>query len=1103
MLKQYHNPISGLVFLYAHTGLKEDNDNYVYSISSRIIRPDKSPLQFHSLVRYREFTGRDRYYSNLTKNEVEAAPSPQGVKYQIKSFLKNQSFAFAFSNNSNLLELQRFTGIERIINLSFVSEFFLQHLESHSLQRLWESLFNKKRKRVSFSAEEIVLLSVELVKNISGNELNDQMNPRARALRYYLKKSNTLLGEAFIHITKNHQRYFGDLLTPYSKEDTGDWKSFLEYADPLITISEDETLCRKIPEQEITSRFQEMSNSGKGFKFRPSQVEYAHHVSQALNKSSILCLEAGTGTGKTQGYLVPAMEFLRRNPSKRIVISTYTKSLQDQICHKEIKLTKDIFKIFRDVPVTVLKGKSSYICVEKLDNSFEDEFKGAELLAWMFLVNNVYNYKHADKDSIGGNIKKYLNTNNLLAHLLDTTSAKLGCSSKHSRCPAQIVIAKARNSRLIVTNHHKLSILDREPLLCDIFKDYIIDEANHFEQAIRGAFRTEVHSKEIYRSLQYLKKRIKSIVLQADKTERNTLYIKFQKILKRIKSLTANMQELTGTLDLINPRLKYFEEQIIDSNDAKILAEQINTHLHTVSDLIANICKKAEALLNDNTLTFKIVHVRTLRNMQAEISTLYNTSLDLRMLKSTLTSQNSVFSYCLFKKHFSLFATPVMIDEIIQNHIYEKKDSVIFTAATLCDNSSFSCFHEIIGVSEKGPYSTKTVESVSIPSPFSLDSMEVIIPEDSISGKYQNKKAWLRNIVPAISKLITDNKGRTLVLFASYDDLKHVADKIYEEITNQGFPLLVQKAGAPTINLCDEFRTVKESVLFGVDTFWYGVDFAGDTLTQVIITRQPNPSPRDPIHLAKRKLLPRAQYDEYYRYKRDMKLKQGIGRLIRSDKDKGKVAILDSRVDLVQLGLEESFATNEKPTQIEDKQHESNANRKQIDIEQPLLDKEIPEYVSTPIVDSDSTSDLIGSHKEIQEIESNQESISQPETDTSSKYSHALRILRVLSDGIDPFTGEILPNDSPYQNAHIIRALNNAIEALKIQARYERRRIEQPKNAGKSWTPDEDELLIQAFKEGKTILEIARAHRRTKGTIEKRLLSHGVNNLLQQAKENV
>jgi ATP-dependent DNA helicase DinG len=173
--------------------------------------------------------------------------------------------------------------------------------------------------------------------------------------------------------------------------------------------------------------------------------------------------------------------------------------------------------------------------------------------------------------------------------------------------------------------------------------------------------------------------------------------------------------------------------------------------------------------------------------------------------------------------------------------------------------------------------------------------MEIIVPPGAPPGDYSNKSVWMDSIVKIIPDLIIKNKGRTLVLFSSYSDLEAVAKRIGNDIVEAGYPLLIQRNGYPTGDLCDEFRAVKESVLFGVDTFWYGVDFKGETLTQVIITRIPFPHPGDAMNMARKKILHPAKYMDRYLYDTHIKMKQGIGRLIRCETDHGKVVVLDSR----------------------------------------------------------------------------------------------------------------------------------------------------------------------------------------------------------------
>ena len=183
----------------------------------------------------------------------------------------------------------------------------------------------------------------------------------------------------------------------------------------------------------------------------------------------------------------------------------------------------------------------------------------------------------------------------------------------------------------------------------------------------------------------------------------------------------------------------------------------------------------------------------------------------------------------------------------------------------------------------------------AIPSPFDPAAAEIAVPPEAVSGAFECKDAWLSRVAELLPGLIRRNRGRTLVLFSSYGDLDAISERVADEIRADGYPLLLQQSGVPTAALCDEFRAIRESVLFGVDTFWYGVDFPGETLTQVIITRIPFPHPQDPLQIARRNLLPREEYWRRYRYETAIKLRQGIGRLIRSESDRGRVVILDAR----------------------------------------------------------------------------------------------------------------------------------------------------------------------------------------------------------------
>lgn len=278
-------------------------------------------------------------------------------------------------------------------------------------------------------------------------------------------------------------------------------------------------------------------------------MEFAIHVADALNNSSVLTIEAGTGTGKTQGYLIPALEFLYRNKDARIAISTYTKSLQEQIFQRELPIAKKIFQQYRDIRAALLKGKTSYICAEKLDNFWDESLTGRRLLSWLYFLNILVDFRKSDLDSIGERIKVYLNKNNFLFKILNEVSAKDGCGPKHLHCPAQILAAEASKSRLIITNHHKLAFLEGDEALSGLFRNYIIDEANLFESAVRNSFGKEIQSKEIFETIEYLEQVLNKLLPKTVEDD----YKNVKRLIVAITDLKKTSSEMRYALLQLNP----------------------------------------------------------------------------------------------------------------------------------------------------------------------------------------------------------------------------------------------------------------------------------------------------------------------------------------------------------------------------------------------------------------------------------------------------------------------------------------------------------------------------------------------------------------------
>ena len=908
MLKPYNRPVDEVAFVYGHAGLKADNGNRIYEVAATILSRDASRRNFSSLVRYPYLTERERYHSNISKESLHEAPPAEEVAVRLRSFLEKQAFVLVLDPYSALDLLLRFCAKDRFVDLTFAAEYFLPHVESFSPRGLWEYLSGKRREKISFSASELVDLSIELVRHLCGDRLNDETQPSSAALRHYLKMSDTLFGDVMIHLVQHYQEYWGGLFSPVARNDTADWMPFLEKArfSPALTRNQEDR--RTIPEQRIETLLKGLAEGAPGFKFRDAQLKYSLCVTEALNDGAVLTLEAGTGTGKTQGYLIPVMDYLRLNPDERVMISTYTKSLQDQIHSREIPRTMALERDFRNIPVALLKGKSNYLCAEKLNSAFEEDLKGAQLLTWLYFANLIFLFRHADGETVGERVDRHLNTSPYFRRLHSEISAKTGCTGRHILCPAQVARAEARSARVVVTNHHKLALIDLDEELSGMFRNCIIDEANHFEQAVRNAFRLSVNSREMMDTLSYLELVLHRVLHNAA----GDVEASIDQCRNLLEELQQAVEEFGHILRRIFPSSARGEILQLPLCHAAYADGKIEKALQMFADLLKALAGSLSFLEDPDTCRALKLLPRSQERIKNASARILSDAENFLLLEKTIRSDNMVAACQLYSRHWVLMVHAVDVSGLIQKHIYDRRDCIVYTSATLRQRDRFDDFSKIVGMDctdQENAASTpggdeqpvmlgwkeRPFRFSTLRSPFSRDAVKMILPEGVVSGSYGNKQVWLKTVAELMPALIRRNRGRTLVLFSSYSDLEAVAVLTGDEIAADGFPLLLQAPGQSTGNLIDEFRLIKESVLFGVDTFWYGVDFQGDTLTQVIITRIPFPHPFDPLQIARKRMLPAKEFWNRYYYEAMIKLKQGIGRLIRSENDRGQVVFLDSR----------------------------------------------------------------------------------------------------------------------------------------------------------------------------------------------------------------
>jgi ATP-dependent DNA helicase DinG len=464
-----------------------------------------------------------------------------------------------------------------------------------------------------------------------------------------------------------------------------------------------------------------------------------------------------------------------------------------------------------------------------------------------------------------------------------------------------VVAAEAQNARLIVTNHHKLVLLDRDEILGGLFENCVIDEANHFEQAVRGAFGIEIASRGMADAIAYLE----SVLRRLMPTPGNFPAKGIAAALTAISEFREETAEFASALAAVRGAAAPGEATVLPAEHPAFRDGRLKTHLGVLRKCLKGIAGHL-TFVKDPEACLKLgIRTRTVDRLKTALRDLQENAETLKTISEKSLSPGHVTAGILFVRHWVISVRAVEVADILREHLYEGRACVIFTSATLRQGESFDGFRRAAGLGgENGDMMPHRVPVFpngrvfrfeAIPSPFDPAAAEIAVPAEALSGAFEYKEAWLSRVAELLPGLIRRNRGRTLVLFSSYGDLEAISARVADEIRTDGYPLLLQQSGVPTAALCDEFRAIRESVLFGVDTFWYGVDFPGETLTQVIITRLPYPHPQDPLQVARRNLLPREEYWRRYRYETAIKLRQGIGRLIRSESDRGRVVILDAR----------------------------------------------------------------------------------------------------------------------------------------------------------------------------------------------------------------
>jgi DNA polymerase-3 subunit epsilon/ATP-dependent DNA helicase DinG len=676
----------------------------------------------------------------------------------------------------------------------------------------------------------------------------------------------------------------------------------LESTEAITPLDADELAALISPEGPFARSF-------AGYEHRIQQIEMLRAVCEALNAPSHLLVEAGTGTGKSLAYLLPAIRFATQN-HRRVVISSNTINLQDQLFQKDIPDIQSIQPIpFR---AALLKGRSNYLCMRRLEafrrsrQLNEDQARVmAKVLVWL------------PQTETGDRAELLLinEENQVWGQIESSAETCMGdrCPYMESReCFFYRARGRAHRAHIIVVNHALLiSDLMLDSRILPEYHYLIIDEAHHLEEQATNQFGLDVGRQDLYTFLTtlgyargetpqgllgdiprlYADRGVSATIQQSFATLVEALSEEIEQAQRRLyelfEALTLFLREQSGARA---GRSIYGEDHRLtpglrvqpDWLNVEVAWEQLSAAWRQVlrggQDVLAMV-QKLE--LSENAARDDLAQLLQAHLMRgAELWS----GLD-KILMSPDEEGIYWVSVAPQTQEVSLHSAPLHVGYMLNERLFMQKDCIILTSATLCAGGTFDYIKERLGLEDP--------MELAVDSPFDFKTAVLLyVPKDIPEP---NEPYYQKTIEQALIDLVVATEGRTLVLFTSNSQLNATYRATQAALDKEGIVVFGQGIDGSRRQVLRNFRSTPRSVLMGTRSFWEGIDVVGEALSCLVITRLPFSVPTDPVFSARAETFDNA-FEQFYLPEAILRFRQGFGRLIRSQDDYGVVALLDKRI---------------------------------------------------------------------------------------------------------------------------------------------------------------------------------------------------------------